>query len=318
MEERGGEPRAKYYTNETPLREVDGTLQSGSFTGYIELSENVLSGDYYAVYYGGRRMAAAYIGNAERLHTGDDAFERAADEVGIYAVTDIEIDVVDVPETTDADTGSRSETDPTTDAETVDPPVDAGAVDLSPAPDSASDPTTDTATDSPTPSIDPIDVSDTDPVATDDAAGNDAIEEAADDEPTLSSEIDLTGRRLVSRRPTKAKRSRSRPLRALPTPGLSVDLDPASDPDETAADNERSQQSRTRARRPSRQRTRIPDTGSTGSIGSKSESESTPAESGVEGRRPRRVPRPIRRTRTALRASRRRPRRRLQRPPRQS
>jgi len=33
MEERGGEPRAKYYTNETPLREVDGTLQSGSFTG---------------------------------------------------------------------------------------------------------------------------------------------------------------------------------------------------------------------------------------------------------------------------------------------
>jgi len=133
--------------------------KSGSFTGYIELSENVLSGDYYAVYYGGRRMAAAYIGNAERLHTGDDAFERAADEVGIYAVTDIEIDVVDVPETTDADTGSRSETDPTTDAETVDPPVDAGAVDLSPAPDSASDPTTDTATDSPTPSIDPIDVS---------------------------------------------------------------------------------------------------------------------------------------------------------------
>jgi len=116
----GREPRAKYYTNETPLREVDGTLQSGSFTGYIELSENVLSGDYYAVYYG-RRMAAAYIGNAERLHTGDDAFERAADEVGIYAVTDIEIDVVDVPETTDADTGSRSETDPTTDAETVDP-----------------------------------------------------------------------------------------------------------------------------------------------------------------------------------------------------
>ncbi|MFB1063112.1 transcriptional regulator [Natrinema sp. H-ect4] len=283
MEERGGEPRAKYYTNETPLREVDGTLQSGSFTGYIELSENVLSGDYYAVYYGGRRMAAAYIGNAERLHTGDDAFERAADEVGIYAVTDVEIDVVDVPETADADTGSRSETDPTTDAETVDPPVDAGAADLSPAPDSASDPTTDSATDSPTPSIDPIDVSDTDPVATDDAAGSDAIEDAADDEPTLSSEIDLTGEATGITTTDESETESESATAGITDSGLSVDLDPASDPDETAADNERS---------PAEQDTRAetestayadPDTGSTGSIGSKSESESTPAESGVEG-----------------------------------
>jgi len=291
MEERGGEPRAKYYTNETPLREVDGTLQSGSFTGYIELSENVLSGDYYAVYYGGRRMAAAYIGNAERLHTGDDAFERAADEVGIYAVTDIEIDVVDVPETTDADTGSRSETDPTTDAETVDPPVDAGAVDLSPAPDSASDPTTDTATDSPTPSIDPIDVSDTDPVATDDAAGNDAIEEAADDEPTLSSEIDLTGRRLVSRRPTKAKRSRSRPLRALPTRGYpSISIRPLIRTRPLRTTNA-PQQSRTRARRPSRQRTRIPTPDPLDrSAPNRSRSRHRRSRES-KGRRPRRVPR---------------------------
>ncbi|WP_246999823.1 DUF7527 domain-containing protein [Halosolutus gelatinilyticus] len=97
MEERGGETRAKYYTNETPLREVDDTLQSGSFTGYLVLSENVLSGDYYVVYYGGRRMAAAYIGNAERLLTGDEAFERAADEVGIYEVIDVDVDVTDVP-----------------------------------------------------------------------------------------------------------------------------------------------------------------------------------------------------------------------------
>ncbi|MEY7847818.1 transcriptional regulator [Natrarchaeobius sp. A-rgal3] len=111
MEEHGGETRANYYTNETPLEEVDSTLKEGSFTGYIELSENVLSGDYYAVYYGGRRMAAAYIGNAERLITGDEAFDRASDEVGIYEVINVDLEVTDVPETdrggaTSADAGS--------------------------------------------------------------------------------------------------------------------------------------------------------------------------------------------------------------------
>ncbi|ELZ23873.1 hypothetical protein C477_01705 [Haloterrigena salina JCM 13891] len=128
MEEHGGETRAKYYTNETPLREVDETLQSGSFTGYVELSENVLSGDYYAVYYGGRRMAAAYVGNADRLFTGDEAFERAADEVGIYEVRDVEIEVTDVPGTqpdssasdaagaTDATSGSVDDSSPATGA----------------------------------------------------------------------------------------------------------------------------------------------------------------------------------------------------------
>ncbi|MFC7214842.1 transcriptional regulator [Saliphagus sp. GCM10025334] len=97
MDEQGGETRAKYYTNDTPLSEVDQTLQEGSFTGYVELSEQVLSGDYYLVYYGGRRMAAAYIGNAQRLLTGDEAFERADDEVGIYEVVDVDIDIQDVP-----------------------------------------------------------------------------------------------------------------------------------------------------------------------------------------------------------------------------
>ncbi|MHC3437353.1 DUF7527 domain-containing protein [Natrialbaceae archaeon A-gly3] len=101
MKIRGGETRAKYYTNKTPLEEVDSTLQDGSFTGYVELSEQVLSGDYYLVYYGGRRMAAAYIGNAERLLTGEEAFERAADEVGIYEVVDVDVDVVDLAEVVD-------------------------------------------------------------------------------------------------------------------------------------------------------------------------------------------------------------------------
>ncbi|MFP9191896.1 transcriptional regulator [Natrialbaceae archaeon A-CW1-1] len=97
MDEQGGETRAKYYTNDTPLSEVDETLQQGSFTGYVELSEQVLSGDYYLFYYGGRRMAAAYIGNAERLLTGDEAFDRADDEVGIYEVIDVDIEIQTIP-----------------------------------------------------------------------------------------------------------------------------------------------------------------------------------------------------------------------------
>jgi len=98
MKERGGEVRAQYYTNDTPLSEVDETLSSGGFTGYLELSENVLSGDYYVVYYGGKSMTAAFVGNNRELVAGEEAFERADDEVGIYEVRDVDVDIVDVPE----------------------------------------------------------------------------------------------------------------------------------------------------------------------------------------------------------------------------
>ena len=98
MQELGGEPRAKYYTNDTPLREADQKLSQGGFTGYIELSENVLSGDYYVAYTGGESMAAAYVGNARRLETGDEAFDLAADEVGIYTVYEVDLDVRPFPD----------------------------------------------------------------------------------------------------------------------------------------------------------------------------------------------------------------------------
>jgi hypothetical protein len=102
MQELGGEPRAKYYTNDTPLNEADRKLSQGGFTGYIELSENVLSGDYYVAYTGGESMAAAYVGNARRLETGEDAFELAADEVGIYTVYEVDLDVRPLPDGDDA------------------------------------------------------------------------------------------------------------------------------------------------------------------------------------------------------------------------
>jgi hypothetical protein len=120
MQETGGEVRGEYYTEETPISEVDRTLQSGNFTGYVELSENVLSGDYYLVYYGGRRLPVAFVGNQERRLTGDEAFERAADEVGIYRVKTVDLEITDVPEppgaglTTAATTESATEEDATT------------------------------------------------------------------------------------------------------------------------------------------------------------------------------------------------------------
>jgi len=98
MQELGGEPRAKYYTNDTPLTEADRKLSQGGLTGYVELSENILSGDYYVVYTGGESMAAAYVGNARRLETGEKAFDLAADEVGIYTVYEVELDVRALPD----------------------------------------------------------------------------------------------------------------------------------------------------------------------------------------------------------------------------
>jgi len=109
MWETGGETQGKYYTEDTSISEVDDTLTSGSFTGYLELSENVLSGDYYVVYYGGRSMSAAFVGNKEELLGSDEAFERADDEVGIYEVIDVDVDVIEIPEPDDADATDDSE-----------------------------------------------------------------------------------------------------------------------------------------------------------------------------------------------------------------
>jgi len=97
MQGRSDEVRAKYYTEETPMAEVDRTLSDGGFTGYVELSENVLSGDYYLVYHQGRSMSVAFVGNSQQLVDGDEAFETANDEVGIYEVRPVEVAAVEVP-----------------------------------------------------------------------------------------------------------------------------------------------------------------------------------------------------------------------------
>ncbi len=89
---------AEYYTGETPISTVHETLASGSFSGYLELSENVFSGDYFIIYHGGTTKSVALLGTEERVITGDEAFERASDEVGIYEVKSVSIEVISIPE----------------------------------------------------------------------------------------------------------------------------------------------------------------------------------------------------------------------------
>lgn len=119
MLELDGETRAQYYTEDTPISEVHETLQSGSFTGYIELSENVLSGDYYVLYQAGRSMSVGFVGSSERLVTDDEAFNRADDEVGIYSVNAVELSVIDIPSASADSSPVDESAAPSADDETV-------------------------------------------------------------------------------------------------------------------------------------------------------------------------------------------------------
>ncbi|MFC7209702.1 transcriptional regulator [Natronoarchaeum sp. GCM10025321] len=130
------ETRAKYYTEDTPISEVDETLSSGSFTGYLELSENVLSGDYFVVYYGGRSMSAAFVGSRDELLGDEEAFERANDEVGIYEVCDATVEVTDIPSPE-----PDPEPSPTGSAASESSPSDAGTEEPTAAGSGESDPT---------------------------------------------------------------------------------------------------------------------------------------------------------------------------------
>ena len=97
MQEGNDEVQARYYSEKTAISEVDSTLSDGGFTGYIELTENVLSGDYYIVYHAGESTSVGFVGQSSRLIHGDEAFETANDEVGIYQVRPADIEPVDIP-----------------------------------------------------------------------------------------------------------------------------------------------------------------------------------------------------------------------------
>lgn len=156
MFDAGGEQRAKYYTNDTPLSDVDRTLKEGNFTGYVELSENVLSGDYYVVYHNGRSMSVAFVGASRRLYTGEEAFDRAADEVGIYEVRSVDVDVIELPESETGSTeaaavdsaegaGDSGKDDPTDDDSVEAEPTDDDTEENGPTDGAAENPTEETS-----------------------------------------------------------------------------------------------------------------------------------------------------------------------------
>jgi hypothetical protein len=93
----GGEVRGQYFTDDTPLSAVHDTLSGGGFTGYVELSENVLSGDYYYVYVDGEVDHVGFVGSSQRLY-GGDARTKAEGEVGIYAVTAVSLPDLELPD----------------------------------------------------------------------------------------------------------------------------------------------------------------------------------------------------------------------------
>ena len=199
MQERSDEVRAKYYTEDTSISKVDKTLSDGGFTGFIELSENVLSGDYYLVYHAGTSMSVAYVGNSGQLLDGDEAFETADDEVGIYEVRPVDIDPIDIPEPDD-DAGAAAAGAP-----------DAGAsgdeLDDEPAPES-----TEEATEPAEPAAETVDDPEPEPAAetttaTADDTGPDP-EPAADPSPQQSGAGERTAAESTS---TTAERETAQP-----------------------------------------------------------------------------------------------------------
>ncbi len=186
MQEQGGEPRAQYYTNDTPLSEADRKLSQGGFTGYVELSENVLSGDYYVTYTAGESMAAAYVGNSRRLETGEKAFSLADDEVGIYTVYEVDLDVREIPSEGDAGAAGSGATaaGESAPAETEPDEGSADGATGNRAESSASDPESGQEREA---GPEPDDVASGGPTAVDaapDAAGDDATPETAGSDAT--------------------------------------------------------------------------------------------------------------------------------------
>jgi hypothetical protein len=86
----------QYYTEEKSIEEIDATLKENKFTGYIELADDVLSGDYYIVYHGGRSMDVAFIGNMDRLISEEESRRSIKDEIGIYQVNHVNIKPIDI------------------------------------------------------------------------------------------------------------------------------------------------------------------------------------------------------------------------------
>jgi len=276
MQTQGGEKQAEYYTNKTSISEADKTLSAGNFTGYIELSDNVLSGDYYVVYYGGKSMSVAFVGNSRALLTDEEAFNRADDEVGIYNVYAAEIDIIELPESATIATTPTSDQSPTDDAddavadntmaaETVaddpsagkqptDDPSSSDPSSSDPAADNISVSESDTA-ESPTTEVDSAAQADGEPSDAPIANGTDA-DSGADEEATRPSKTDSSAdstSESTARADTERdadvfnKEAEWRNAKTIPS------LDPSDDPESDDGSVRTARQQKRRSKSPSNQ-----------------------------------------------------------------
>jgi hypothetical protein len=144
MQAADADVRAQYYTEETPISEVEETLSDGGFTGFLELSENVLSGDYFLVFHGGNSMSVGFVGASEQLISGDEAYETAADEVGIYKVRQVDVEPIEIPEPADGGGAAGAAAEPTPEPdETADAAADTETAEADEAKPAADEPAAD-------------------------------------------------------------------------------------------------------------------------------------------------------------------------------
>lgn len=78
------------YSNETSIEKTDKQLQDASFTGYIEVSKDTISGEHYLIYMDGKRSSLT-ITKGGNIITGQKSYDRAEAHVGLYSIYKIEL-----------------------------------------------------------------------------------------------------------------------------------------------------------------------------------------------------------------------------------
>lgn len=91
-----GERRLRQYTVHLPIERVLNALTGTPFSGYVELSENVVSGNYYAVFHAGKPTCVGIRAAARSPDVGKTARQLMTDEVGIYSVYQVAVDPIDL------------------------------------------------------------------------------------------------------------------------------------------------------------------------------------------------------------------------------
>lgn len=105
------------YTNNQEIKDLDDKLQKKDFTGFIEISENTISGNHYIMYYNGSRYNLTT--KNEEFIIGDKSHSMCLSHVGIYELNKITINysikIDKIIEKTNTDIDKNNHKSPNTD-----------------------------------------------------------------------------------------------------------------------------------------------------------------------------------------------------------